>query len=116
MLGKHKTQPHHRIRKEEISAPVNTSLQDNGSTGGGGAGLDPFTELHFEASASIAGGPMDPRVRRANLPPPKLSHMQLQALIQAVGAFRRQVQAMSAASETLVRCLEDLTEVVPSSN
>lgn len=39
--------------------------------------------------------------------------MQIQALAQSIGAFRRQIQAMSAATETIVRCLEDLNEVVP---
>jgi hypothetical protein len=45
--------------------------------------------------------------------PPKLSMRGLQTFVQALGSYRRQIQAMANASEAFVRALEDLAEFVP---
>lgn len=76
--------------------------------------IQAFQDIRLDASASVAGGPMDPRVQRQHLPPPKMTMRQLQGLVQAVGSYRRQIQALSAASEMFVRSLEDVLDVLPS--
>ncbi|KAJ3415350.1 hypothetical protein HDV05_005087 [Chytridiales sp. JEL 0842] len=72
----------------------------------------PFAAGRFDSSASIAGSPLDPRFLKAQREPPKLSTRDLQNFVQALGSYRRQIQAMAAASEAFVRALEDFAEFV----
>ncbi|KAI9011380.1 hypothetical protein BC832DRAFT_529480 [Gaertneriomyces semiglobifer] len=74
----------------------------------------PFSPGRFDSSASVAGGPNDPKLIRARLPPPKLTMRQYQSFVQALGSYRRQVQALAAASETFVRTLEEISDFVPA--
>ncbi|KNC98954.1 uncharacterized protein SPPG_05913 [Spizellomyces punctatus DAOM BR117] len=78
--------------------------------------IAPFSAGRFDSSASVAGGPNDPRVIKARLPPPRLTMRQYQSFVQALAVYRRQVQALAAASETFVRALEDLAEFVPAAH
>ena len=71
MLGRDKVKPHHsgKINKNDISNPINNSIapiqeQQDPHNSINSAALQPFNELHFDASASVAGGPLDPRVQR----------------------------------------------------
>ncbi|KAI9101227.1 hypothetical protein DFS34DRAFT_676751 [Phlyctochytrium arcticum] len=76
--------------------------------------IAPFSSGRFDSSASVAGGPNDPKLLKAQLPPPRLTMRQYQSFVQALAVYRRQVQALAAASETFVRELEDIAEFVPA--
>ncbi|KAJ3057203.1 hypothetical protein HK102_011086 [Quaeritorhiza haematococci] len=114
-----------KISKADISHPIqlnqSPAFADSGValpveviSSPQGPAIEPFSNGRFDSSASVAGGPNDPRMIRANQPPPTLTLRQFQSFVQALGAFRRQVQAMSAASETFVRALEEMAEYVPA--
>ncbi|KAJ3192551.1 hypothetical protein HK101_006318 [Irineochytrium annulatum] len=75
--------------------------------------IAPFSAGRFDSSASVAGGPQDPRIIRQGMEPSKLAMRGYQTFVQALGSYRRQIQAMGAASEAFVRALEDLAEFVP---
>ncbi|KAH9273473.1 hypothetical protein BASA83_004139 [Batrachochytrium salamandrivorans] len=76
--------------------------------------VTPFSAGRFDVSASIAGGPMDPRRLRLSDAPPTLNLRQYQSFAQAASAYRRQIQAMAAATDTFVRALEELSDCVPA--
>lgn len=65
----------------------------------------------MDVSASVSGGPMDPRHRKQ-----VLTHRTYQSFVQALAAYRRQINAMSAATETFVRSLEEISSTVQSAN
>ncbi|KAJ3215630.1 hypothetical protein HK099_006283 [Clydaea vesicula] len=107
-----------KLNKKDISAPLSDTFQQLTNRGDSANYLPEIetNEPFFDASASQVGGPQDPRVIKAMRPPQKLSARQLQSFVQAVGAFRRQIQAMGAASEMFVRSCEALKECVPAAN
>ncbi|KAI8835125.1 hypothetical protein BC829DRAFT_365452 [Chytridium lagenaria] len=78
--------------------------------------IAPFSAGRFDSSASVAGGPSDPRILRQNMEPSKLSMRGYQTFVQALGSYRRQIQAMAKASDMFVRALEDLSEFVPGAD
>lgn len=57
----------------------------------------------------------DPRRLEAS-EPKTLSFRQYQTFAQSLGAYKRQIQAMSAATEVFVRALQDLADCVPQAN
>ncbi|EGF82877.1 hypothetical protein BATDEDRAFT_86391 [Batrachochytrium dendrobatidis JAM81] len=78
------------------------------------AAITPFSAGRFDISASIAGGPLDPRRQKLSDAPPTLNLRQYQSFTQAVAVYRRQIQAMAAATDTFVRALEELSDCVPA--
>lgn len=102
-----------KLNKKDISAPITESFQqlttriDSGMTLPEIATNEPF----FDTSASQVGSPEQIN-RKSN--PKKLTALQLSSYVQAVSAFKRQIQAMSAASEMFVRSCEALKESCPS--
>ncbi|KAJ3019925.1 hypothetical protein HKX48_001569 [Thoreauomyces humboldtii] len=76
--------------------------------------IPPFSAGRFDSSASVAGGPNDPKILRRNLPPPRLTLRQYQSFVQALAVYRRQVLAMARAGETFARALEELADFVPA--
>ncbi|KAH6563476.1 hypothetical protein BASA60_010686 [Batrachochytrium salamandrivorans] len=66
------------------------------------------------ACTSWRCGPMDPRRLRLSDAPPTLNLRQYQSFAQAASAYRRQIQAMAAATDTFVRALEELSDCVPA--
>ncbi|KAJ3098708.1 hypothetical protein HDU96_010977 [Phlyctochytrium bullatum] len=115
------------ISKAEISLPIappdqvlkmatepipRTSLSNSGAPQPLPA-IAPFSAGRFDSSASVAGGPSDPRILRQQMEPQKLTMRGYQTFVQALGSYRRQIQAMAAASEAFVRALEDLSDYVP---
>ncbi|KAJ3047846.1 hypothetical protein HK097_011127, partial [Rhizophlyctis rosea] len=116
-----------KISKSDISSPtpLNPALlaADSGislteavreAASSGGPAITPFSAGRFDASASVAGGPSDPRLLRAKMDPQKLTMRQYQSFLQALAVYRRQVMALAAASETFVRALEELSDCVPA--
>jgi hypothetical protein len=75
-------------------------------------GLVPFSVGRHDVSVSLVGGPSDPR-RYENGEPKRLSIHQYQNLVHSLGAYRRQLQAMSSATEVLVRSLQEFADCVP---
>ena len=125
-----------KIRKEQISAPSpllpsqihsfslvdRKQMQDSKRrmdrseslpTQVAQSSISPFTAGRFDASASVVGGPADPRTHQSNTPT-TLTVRQYQNFCQAISVYRRQIQAMGAATETLVRALEELSDCVPA--
>ncbi|KAI8915543.1 hypothetical protein EDD86DRAFT_196300 [Gorgonomyces haynaldii] len=74
----------------------------------------PFTAGRFDASASVVGGPGDPRTHEQK--PKTMTLIQFQSFCQALAVYRRQIQAMAAATETFVRALEELSDCVPAAH
>ncbi|KAJ3033310.1 hypothetical protein HDV00_006500, partial [Rhizophlyctis rosea] len=116
-----------RISKSDISSPtpLNPALiaADSGislteavreAASAGAPAITPFSAGRFDASASVAGGPSDPRLLRSKMDPQKLTMRQYQSFLQALAVYRRQVLALAAASETFVRALEELSDCVPA--
>ncbi|KAL3900199.1 MAG: hypothetical protein SGCHY_001502 [Lobulomycetales sp.] len=107
------------ISKRDISAPLSESFKQLTPSSSLDSGMQmpemPVNEPFFDASASQVGTPehhmQQQRHSQANQ---RLSSRQLQSYVQAVAAYRRQIQAMSAASEMFARACEALKEVVPS--
>ncbi|RKP02588.1 hypothetical protein CXG81DRAFT_17728 [Caulochytrium protostelioides] len=65
----------------------------------------------FDASASVVGTPADPRIQAAASGQFNFTMRQYQAFVQAVGAYKRQIQQMSLATESFVAALEGLNEM-----
>ncbi|KAI8899013.1 hypothetical protein BC833DRAFT_587437 [Globomyces pollinis-pini] len=77
------------------------------------AGIVPFAVGRHDVSVSVVGGPADPR-RYESDELKTLSLMKYQTFVQALSAYKRQIQAMSAATETFVRELQDFADCVPA--
>ena len=73
----------------------------------------------LDISASIAGGPMDPRSYSQSNSNPKfgerfLSLRQYQNFVQAAASYRHQMEAMANVTDTFVRALNELAECIPT--
>ncbi|KAJ3315542.1 hypothetical protein HDU76_002150 [Blyttiomyces sp. JEL0837] len=75
--------------------------------------VQPFSAGRFDSSASVAGGPSDPKLLRQHMEPQRMTMRNYQTFVQALGSFRRQILALANASEAFVRALEDLSDYVP---
>ncbi|KAJ3153052.1 hypothetical protein HDU86_005350 [Geranomyces michiganensis] len=117
----------HSLHKPSTDSAIhlqNHHASSSPTAGAGGAGspLSPssspaipaFSAGRFDSSASVAGGPLDPKLLKAKLPPPRLSLRQYQSFVQALGVYRRQVEALAKAGETFARALEELADFVPA--
>ncbi|KAJ3216117.1 hypothetical protein HDU67_009918 [Dinochytrium kinnereticum] len=119
------------ISKSEISLPIappdqvlkmateplpRTSFSHNAGHHHPLPAIAPFSAGRFDSSASVAGGPSDPKILRQQMEPSKLTMRGYQTFAQALGSYRRQIQAMAAASEAFVRALEDISEFVPGAD
>jgi hypothetical protein len=107
-----------KINKNDISAP--TPLHPPKSIDSAidikvEQGYVPFAVGRHDVSVSIAGTPHDPRKLQPK-GPKTLSFMQYQTFVQALSAYKRQIQAMSAATETFVRALQEFSDCVPQAN
>jgi hypothetical protein len=110
------------ISKKDISAPLTESFKNLTAGGRTDSGMQipdiNFTsnEPFFDASASQVGTPEHHMQKQRQNQAKRLSSRHLQSYVQAVAAFRRQVQAMGAASEMFARACEALKETVPASS
>ncbi|KAJ3321049.1 hypothetical protein HDV06_004607 [Boothiomyces sp. JEL0866] len=76
-------------------------------------GAIPFAVGRHDVSVSVAGGPYDPRNNESK-EPKTMTYMQYQTFVHAIGAYKRQIQAMAAATETFVRALQEVADCVPA--
>jgi hypothetical protein len=104
-----------KINKNDISAPTPLQTKSMDSAIDLREGYVPFAVGRHDVSVSIAGTPQDPRHFQPK-GPKTLSYMQYQTFVQALSAYKRQIQAMSAATETFVRALQEFSDCVPQAN
>jgi hypothetical protein len=103
-----------KISKDQISAPIQQQPKQPKQSLDSAidVGHVPFAVGRHDVSVSVVGTPLDPRINQ-----PKqqktLSFMQYQTFVQSLSAYKRQIQAMAAATETFVRQLQDFSDCVP---
>lgn len=105
-----------KISKNDIGNPtplINAALQKSIDSAVDIHKIDNSINRGEHCSVSVVGGPKDPR--NAIKEPKSMNLMQYQTFVQAVCSYKRQIQAMSAATETFVRQLQELAECAPPS-